>query len=84
MINVTLEKVVSTNDSLRTDSIDGQASGLPVVGERFNMTADGLYFGIRYVSTSPVVDVFDETGVGPLRFRTANSTYELTVHDALP
>lgn len=79
-MNVTLRKVTSSHNNLRTDEVVGQASGLPVVGARFNMTADGLEFGIRYVSTSPVVEVFDETGVGPIRFFTENSEYALEVH----
>lgn len=83
MIIVTLRKVMSTHSNLRTDEVVGQANALPVVGEGFIMFADSLEVkgGTRYIRTTPVVTVWNETGVRSTHFRTANSTYELTVHD---
>lgn len=54
-----LTRVMTTDKSgdLRGEGVEGEAVEPPRVGERFVMTA-----GVRFVSTSPVVDVDVENG----------------------
>jgi hypothetical protein len=40
---------------LRTDEVEGFAEELPRTGDRFEMTAPGLEFGTRHITTSQIV-----------------------------
>jgi hypothetical protein len=52
----------------------------PAVGERFQCLGEGVEFGIRVISTSPVIDVefIPEDGGGEYNFKTeSGSSYTL-------
>jgi hypothetical protein len=75
-VKVTLTKLISNHNTLRTDVVDGECERLPVVGESWVMYSAPLeeFGNLRYIRTSPVVELT------PDGFRTENSTYALTVH----
>lgn len=74
-MQVTLVRITSTHNNVRTDETFGYAPALPTVGKRFVLYADPLdpfpAAALRMIITSPVVSI-DGT-----RFITENSTYEL-------
>jgi hypothetical protein len=55
-MKVRLTRIIG-GSKLRTDSVDGEATYPPMVGRCFEMSGQGLDFGTRLVSTSPVVEV---------------------------
>jgi hypothetical protein len=74
---VTLVRVRSSHNRLRTASISGWCRTLPKVGARFFMTAEPLdpQKDVRMVTTSPVSSVSREGDT--ILFDTQNSTYRL-------
>jgi hypothetical protein len=75
MYKVKLTRVASNHARLRTDTVEGECSLLPTVGECFIMTAPGLEFGTRFVNTSPVKEIIKDGSTE--RFKTENSEYQL-------
>lgn len=80
MYYVTLRKIESSHNKLRTDEVEGLAPELPESGKRFFMYADALELdevdAKRYVHTSVVQKVVKRGD--DLVFHTENSTYCLT------
>lgn len=75
-MNVKLIRVKG-GTALRTDSVTGETSTTPAVGERFWLSGEGLEFGTRSVITSPVVELLPNGC-----FRTeSGSVYRLEVLD---
>lgn len=74
-----LTRLGSTNDNLRTSTIEGSFQELPEVGKTFEMLAASLTPGhtCRYIGTSPVVTVGNEDG--KFLFTTQNSFYRLEI-----
>jgi hypothetical protein len=82
MLEVKLTRIQSTNDNLRTPSVEGVAQEIPRVDSRFLMFSKGLEFGTRLVCTTEVKEVvlIDSTELtDTYRFTTQNSEYELRV-----
>lgn len=81
-MRVHLIKLKSTHDNLRTNTVDGEAPHLPIVGEPFLMYSTSLHvgFGTRIITTTPVTMVHSESD-DCLTFTTANSEYELFLLD---
>lgn len=73
MIDIKLTKITSAHNNLRTNEVVGKCCELPKVGEIFVMYAEGLEYGTRMISTSPVKEVHE------LGFKTENSEYKLEV-----
>lgn len=74
---VTLFKIDSTHQNVRTSTVEGQAFSLPELGKRFFMTGKGLEFGTRLIETT---DVKALARVGDsILFETRNSTYTLLI-----
>lgn len=69
---VRLTKLSSNPNAMRTSFVEGFTTKLPVAGERFSITSEGLEFGVRYVCTSPVKAVREDGS-----FDTENSTYRV-------
>lgn len=83
-MRVKLERV-KNGVALRTSEVVGAAETLPIIGEKFIMTAPPLdpeAGNMRLVATSPVVGYNDaHAGTGAswqITFRTENSIYRLT------
>jgi hypothetical protein len=74
-----LSRVSSTNNNLRTSSVEGSFWRLPAEGSAFQMYAEALDPGMdfREVTTSKVKEV-TRLKDGELTFKTENSTYHLT------
>lgn len=81
LISVTLKRIESTHQNLRTDEVKGIAHNAPNINDRFFMYAEALEEGdVRHVMTSPVRDIW--TNGEEIIFKTENSVYSLTVHGA--
>lgn len=78
---VKLTKVRSNHQNLRTDVIEGACIDLPTVGKGFVLVGEGLEFGNRLVTTTPVEKV--EQMENEYLFHTRNSTYKLEVTNEL-
>lgn len=78
MYYVTFEKVKNNHDRLRDDTISGQCSMLPKVGEPFCMTAPPRDSGdCRLITTNNVTEIEEEGGI--YTFKTASgSIYRVT------
>lgn len=77
---VTLKKIESNHNNLRTDEVSGIAHTLPTVGKPFFMYAKALEEGdVRYIHTSPVAEV--RTLENEIVFKTENSIYSLIVSE---
>lgn len=72
---VTLVKVSSTHNNLRTTEVEGVAPELPQQGKEFQLTGAGLEYGARLVNTTPVVET--TLNAENIEFRTLNSKYLL-------
>jgi hypothetical protein len=74
-----LSRLSSTNNNLRTSSVEGSFWHLPVEGSAFQMYAEPLDADkdFREVTTSRVKEV-SRVKEGELTFKTENSTYHLT------
>lgn len=79
MHHVRLTRVTSTHDRLRTDEVEGQCIGLPVIGRDFILIGKPLVEGyaFRFIQTTPVKSLKLENG--SMIFTTDNSTYKLEV-----
>ena len=76
---VTLFKIESTHNNLRTPTIDGVCKELPEVGKELFMWGEGLEFGTRLVRTTPIKSL---SRLGDtFLFETRNSTYALKIVD---
>ena len=77
MYDLTLKKLESTHNNLRTDEVQGLAPELPVVGKRFFMYADPInpIASQRYINTSSVKEI--QRKGEDLIVKTENSTYIL-------
>jgi len=84
---VTLKKIESMHENLRTDEVVGMTPNMPTVGNAFFMYADpldpeakvdGVPVNARYIHTSIVQEVTEHKN-GEISFKTANSVYSLTV-----
>ncbi len=76
---ITLTKINSTHQNLRTNEVEGECQDLPEVGKRFMLLGKGLEFGTRMVMTTEVTRRIDteRAGKSVISFSTANSVYEL-------
>jgi hypothetical protein len=75
---VKLSKIVSTHSILRTNTVEGKISLVPIVGKTFAMMAksidpDGWF---RHVETT-IIQSIEEINETKIQFKTLNSTYEL-------
>ncbi len=53
----------------------------PQLGERFECYGEGVEFGTRFISTSPVVEIKTTISEGALRFKTnSGSIYKLEIN----
>lgn len=79
MYTITLKKIESTHNNLRTEEVLGLAPQLPKEGKQFFMYTNPLdpEKDLRYVHTSTVSSV-NYTEEGTIVFRTNNSLYELS------
>lgn len=77
---VLLTKMESTHNNLRTDSVEGKTLQLPVVGENFRLIGKSLTEGPTYraIETSQIAEVVKDDDY-KYTFKTANSTYKLSV-----
>jgi hypothetical protein len=77
--NVTLTKIESTHNNVRTNETTGHTLALPEVGKNFFMTAPPLESGgVRMINTTEIkeVEIHSET---EFTFKTQNSTYKVQV-----
>jgi hypothetical protein len=76
---VRLTRVESNHNRIRTDSVEGMTSELPVVGKSFCLIGESLTEGMnaRLVTTSKITKV-DQNG-DEYTFNTLNSTYKIEV-----
>lgn len=80
MLYVTLKKIESTHENLRTDDVTGVTHTLPEVGKSFFMYAKALEEGdVRYIHTSPVQEV--RMVEDEIVFKTENSVYSLIINE---
>lgn len=77
MYKVKLTRITSNHTKLRTDTVDGETSHLPTIGECFIMTGKGIVFGTRLVTTSPVKEIIKDGLIE--KFKTENSEYQLEI-----
>jgi hypothetical protein len=78
VLYVTLKKIESNHNNLRTDEVTGITHNLPEVGERFFMYAEALEEGdVRHIYTSPIKEVREVDN--EIVFKTENSVYSLIV-----
>lgn len=75
-----LFKISSTHSNLRTDQVDGECIGVPMVGDCFVMTSEPLTEGadVRIVATTTIREVAKLTK-NLYEFKTRNSTYRFEV-----
>jgi hypothetical protein len=81
MYYVTLTKIESTHNNLRTNEVNGLAVELPVVGSAFFMYSSEILTegtNVRHIHTSEIKDVKSDMETGEIVFRTQNSLYALT------
>lgn len=78
MYKVTLEKIESTHENVRTKETTGLIQKLPEIGETLELVSNSLDFegGLRLIYTTPI------KGVTPIRnnsmvIKTQNSTYAI-------
>ncbi len=77
---VKLSKISKNENRLRTNEVEGQCEELPGVGQSFQMTAQGIEFGTRWVCTSLVKALSEEASTdGSIVFVTENSEYRLDI-----
>lgn len=76
---VILEKICSTHDNLRTNTVEGFTTELPKKGDYFSIVGESLTPGLmaRVVTTTEVQSV--EVMGDEYQFTTMNSTYRLKV-----
>lgn len=75
---------VKPDNELRTDEVIGISENPPTIGQRFTIRGEGLEFGMRLVSTSPVQHVEHDEKTKTYLIRTLNSLYrveELPAHE---
>ncbi len=73
-----LEKIESTHNNLRTDTVQGTFEP-PEIGKSFILYGEGLEFGVRVIQTTPIKELTkEEKG---FCFKTMNSTYKLSVEE---
>ena len=75
----TMSRVVG-GEALRTSSVEGAFTTLPTKGDSFAIVGEGLVFGTRMVTTSPVEKIISHVNNNVL-FKTENSTYEITYEE---
>ena len=75
MIKGTLTKLSDNKNNIRTNTITGEASEPPTVGQSFVVLAEPLVegFSCRLVTTSTVLEIMDN------EFKTLNSVYKWEV-----
>jgi len=71
-----LTRIKSTHNNLRTDEVIGETDDLPIVGESFSMSGEGIEFGTRLIFTTPVKNL-EKIGEKIYIFSTKNSEYKL-------
>lgn len=77
---VKLTKVESSHSILRTNDVIGECDSLPVLGGSFEMYGEGLVAGIRYISTSVVTSIEQDSSKSQLIiFYTLYSKYKLEI-----
>jgi hypothetical protein len=77
----TLEKIESTHQNLRTDTVDGSFD-MPIIGKCFLLIGKGLAFGNRFVTTSVVVSL-EKISDSEFVFTTQNSTYKIHIKNVV-
>ncbi len=77
----TLSKLLSTNDNLRTDEVEGEFNKIPTVGGRFEMVGEPLdkEKDVRFVSTS-IIQKVSTLSDDEFDFTTMYSVYNLKVY----
>ena len=75
-MKVKLVKLNSTHERLRTPTVKGTCTKLPVVGKRFKLIGEGITIGLRYVETS-IVKAVSEITKDVWLFTTEYSQYKL-------
>ena len=84
MYRVLFKKIESTHNNVRTTETEGACPSLPEVGFSFRLFADPLTEGanLRMITTTKVAEMraLDD---GEIVFKTANSTYAVTVLEDL-
>jgi hypothetical protein len=81
MFYVTLNKIESTHNNLRTDVVTGLTPRLPVVGEQFFMYSNEVLTentNTRFIRTSKIESIKASDDGREIIFRTQNSLYTLT------
>jgi len=78
-----LEKINSTHNNLRTNTMQGVFEKFPSIGETFQIFGEGISFGNRMIFTSPIKEIIeagkDKDDLEYIVFQTANSMYRLTL-----
>lgn len=74
----TLEKIESSHNNLRTNSMNGYFEEFPKVGEPFRILGKGLEFGTRIIHTTPITEILEEKE-DLIVFKTLNSTYRVSL-----
>lgn len=75
-INVKLTRLKSNHNNLRTDTVEGYCTRLPVMNEPFTMYSEPLTTGsIRQILTTRVLEM--ETLGNSINFKTRNSVYNI-------
>ena len=82
MHKVTLTKIESNHNNVRSDVIEGECVRLPAIGEPFTMAAKPLDpdASFRWFCSTRVTNVTFGNGKDEYLFRTLNSLYKLKVH----
>lgn len=80
-----LFKINSNHDNVRTDTMEGLATELPVVGKGFNLYGGALELkvGIRGLFTTSIEEL-TQLSNGTVLFRTRNSTYVFRLDKEIP
>lgn len=74
---MTLTKIRSVHENLRTDTMEGRVQALPRVGETFYIFGVGIEFGTRLIYTTEVKEI-RSINKNTIEFKTKNSTYRLS------
>lgn len=75
-----LTRLQSNHNNLRTDTIVGEAVGIPMVGSNFVMVADALVEGHDYrLVTTTLIKAVMQPEEKVYEFATANSSYRVEV-----
>lgn len=79
MFKVTLKKIESSHNNLRTDEIEGMTLSMPELDKTFFMYTESSFTpdATRFILTSPVKEM-RSLSENEILFKTLNSVYVLT------